>query len=104
VGQWKGSCLECTREWKPCTFNGKLLVLHFPDGSCDKGSSKHQETAELLTGEALVLDTLGVLMDEVIWLWMVVNQHGKLIISSLRDGKKGSMEEVGDQEQEPKKE
>ena len=45
-----------------------------------------------------MLDALGTLTDEVIQLWKVVMQQGKLIISSLVDGKKESMEEVGDME------
>jgi len=70
-------------------------MLHFLDESHNKGSSKHQETTELLTGEALVLDALGH--------WQTRSyaseggdQYGELIISGLVDGKKGSMEEVRD--------
>ena len=96
VGWWKGSCLECARERKPCTSDGKVLVLCFPEEYQGKGPSKCQKTAELsLTKEALVLDALVALTDEVIQLRKVVMQQGKLIISSLVDGKKELMGEVG---------
>jgi len=65
-------------------------MLHFLDESHNKGSSKHQETTELLTGEALVLDALGALADKVIWLQKVVDQYGELIISGLVDGRRWS--------------
>ena len=51
-----------------------------------------------------MLDALVALTDKVIWLQKVVMQHGELIISSLVDGKKRLMEEVGDWELEPEKE
>ena len=51
------------------------------------------EVAELpLSGEALVLDALVGLTDEVLQLWKEVNLNGTLIISRL-------VEEVGNQEQ-----
>jgi len=55
----------------------------------------------LLTGEALALDALGSLTDEVIWLQNVVIQKSELIISGLVDGNKKLMEEIGDLEREP---
>ena len=69
--------------------------------SRSEGKSKQQKiTKPPLSGEALVLDTLVGLMDEVLWLRKEVNQHGTLIISGLMDVPKGSLEEVGNWEQE----
>jgi len=63
--------------------------------------SKQQNTAKLpLSGEALVLDALVGLTDEILWLQKLVNQHGELIISRLVDVPKGSMEDVGNWVQE----
>jgi len=63
--------------------------------------SKQQKVTELpLSREALVLDTLVGLMDEVLWLQMEVHQHGKLIISGFVDAPKGLREEVENQQQE----
>jgi len=105
AGQWKRSCLECAQEWKSCTFNGKVLILCLPEESCGEGTSKQQKIAKPpLSREALVLDALAGLMDEVLWLQKVVNQHCVLIISNLVDGLKEMMEEVGNPQWEPEKE
>ena len=66
-----------------------------------EGKSKQQKVTELpLSGEALVLDVLVGLTDEVLQLWMEVHQHGKLIISGFMGVPKGSREEVENWEKE----
>ena len=47
-----------------------------------------------------MLDMLGALTEEVIWLQKVVMQQSQLIISSLVKGDKESMEKLGDPEWE----
>jgi len=74
-----------------------------PEESRGEGMSKQWKVTELpLSGEALVLDTLVGLMDEVLQLQTEVHQHGKLIISGCMDVTKGSREEVENQEQREK--
>ena len=65
-------------------MNRKELVLHSPEESRGKGSSKQQKVAESPPlGGALVLDVLVGLMDEVIQLQEEVHQHGELIVAGL---------------------
>ena len=65
-------------------MNRKELVLHSPEESRGKGSSKQQKVAESPPlGGALLVDMLVGLMDEVIRLQEEVHQHGELLIARL---------------------
>ena len=62
------------------------MVLHPPEKSRGEGSSKKRKATESPPlGSMLVLDMLIGLTDEVIWIWEVVHQHGKLLIARLEE-------------------